>query len=399
MSREETQKIGISTATIIGMNAMIGAGIFTAPAAMASHVGPAGIIAYLFVVVAVWFMAQSIARLAELFPQEGSFYTYAKVWGGHAVGMLASGLYMTGLVIAMGLLSRIAGIYLHDWFPSIPADKLGMICLWLLVALNMFGVVLSELGQKILIICTVFPLIATTLIAFTHAEWANLTPFAPYGFGNVFKATRIVIFGFFGFECATSLFALVENPSKNVPKALTYSIIAVGAIYTLFIASIIMATPAGLLGMSTKITDIVAAITPTMPWMVTMIHLSILSAIIGTIHSMIWSSSSLMVSLAHRMHHPAIKRLITRGILTNRFALVLIGLGITTCYLTLKNIDLFFFLTALFIIAAFLLSMVSLFTLRSEWKSGQIIKTCIGFGTGLLIFYFALEGIVFQLLA
>lgn len=399
MAQEESQKIGVSTATIIGMNAMIGAGIFTAPAAMASHVGPAGIIAYLFVVIAVWFMAQSIARLAELFPQEGSFYTYAKVWGGHAIGMLASGLYMTGLVIAMGLLSRIAGIYLHDWFPSTPADKLGMICLWLLVGLNMFGVVLSELGQKILIICTVFPLIATTLIAFTHAEWANLVPFAPHGFGNVFKATRIVIFGFFGFECATSLFALVKNPSKNVPKALTYSIMAVGTIYTLFIASIIMATPAGLLGMNTKITDIIAAITPTMPWMVTMIHLSILSAIIGTIHSMIWSSSSLMVSLTHRMKSSAIKNLIKRGIITNRFALVVIGLGITFCYMTLKNIDLFFFLTALFIIAAFLLSMMSLFTLKSEWKSGQIIKTCIGFGTGLLIFYFALEGIILQFLA
>ena len=36
------QKIGVSTATIICMNAMIGAGIFTIPAAMGAHVGPAG---------------------------------------------------------------------------------------------------------------------------------------------------------------------------------------------------------------------------------------------------------------------------------------------------------------------------------------------------------------------
>ena len=47
------------TATIIGMNAMIGSGIFTAPAAIASYVGPAGIIAYVFVVLSVWCMALS----------------------------------------------------------------------------------------------------------------------------------------------------------------------------------------------------------------------------------------------------------------------------------------------------------------------------------------------------
>jgi len=41
------QKIGVSTATIIGMNAMIGAGIFTIPATMAAHVGPAGILAFI----------------------------------------------------------------------------------------------------------------------------------------------------------------------------------------------------------------------------------------------------------------------------------------------------------------------------------------------------------------
>jgi len=61
-----TTKIGLATATIIGMNAMIGSGIFTAPAAMASYVGPAGILAYFFVVVSLWFIALSLSRLDEL---------------------------------------------------------------------------------------------------------------------------------------------------------------------------------------------------------------------------------------------------------------------------------------------------------------------------------------------
>ena len=53
MPHSDTKKIGVATATIVGMNAMIGSGIFTAPSAMAAHVGPAGIIAFFFVVVAI----------------------------------------------------------------------------------------------------------------------------------------------------------------------------------------------------------------------------------------------------------------------------------------------------------------------------------------------------------
>ena len=243
METTQTQKIGVTTATIIGMNAMIGAGIFAAPAGLAAHVGPAGIIAYIFVVIAVWFMANSLAKVASLYPGEGSFYTYTKQWGGHAMGVAAISAYFIGLLIAMGLLSQAAGSYLHTFFPSVTPHALGLIALVSLVVLNMFGVVFSQLGQHILIGCTLFPLLATTILCFTKADISNLTPFAPYGLSNLFKALPFVIFGFFGFESAASLYSIVENPQKNVPRALTYSIAAVGLIYILFVTSIIVSTP------------------------------------------------------------------------------------------------------------------------------------------------------------
>ncbi len=398
MNTVEQKKIGVSTATIIGMNAMIGAGVFTAPAAMASNVGPAGIVAYLFVVIAVWFLAQSLARLAYLYPQEGSFYTYAKQWGGHYIGLLSSGLYLVGLIIAMGLLAKVAGFYLHDFIPFISSQTLGLIVLWVLVALNMFGVTMSELGQQILIICTVLPLLLTTIICFAHADIANLTPFMPHGIGNIFKATRIVIFGFFGFESAASLFTIVDRPEKNVPRALTYSIILVGIIYTLFIASIIISTPASVFtGPDVKVPQIIAALLPGYTWLVNLIYISILSAVIGTIHSMIWGSSALCLSLANKMKSPVVHKLLDRGILNNRFMVFMVGVCITLSNLVLHNIDLFFNLTALCIISAFILSLITLLPLRSEWKSGRNINTVIGIITAVLIFYFAAEGLYDEL--
>jgi amino acid transporter len=388
-------KIGVATATIIGMNAMIGSGIFSAPAIMAANVGPAGILAYIIVVVSVWLMALSMARLAELFPQEGAFYTYAKVWSGHIGGLLASGAYFVGLLIAMGLLSQVAGIYLQRFFPSFTPFELGLGALFALVILNMFGVVLSQVGQHILIVCTVFPLIATTVMCLSKMNLAYLTPFAPYGFTNVFKATRIVIFGFFGFECATSLFDIVKDAQKNVPRALTYAIIFVGTLYTLFISSIILATPPEVwANTSMPVSDILKIIFPGSTWLITIIHISILSAILGTIHSMVWSSSHLLTLLVKKLKSAPAQRLVASGKLDQKAGVLLVGLCILISYCTISTPDLFFFLTAYFIVFAYVMSIISLLTVQSEWTSRRNITTLCGLATALTIFTFAIEGLV-----
>jgi APA family basic amino acid/polyamine antiporter len=396
MNNSSTSKIGLATATIIGMNAMIGSGIFTAPAAMASYVGPAGIIAYLLVVIAVWFIAQSLARLAALFPAEGSFYTYTKQWGGHRIGLIAGLLYFIGLIIAMGLLTRVAGSYLHSSFSHIPAQTWSLGTLGLLILLNLFGVTLSEIGQHLLICSTVFPLIVITALCFTRINVQHLTPFAPFGIANVFKATRIVIFGFFGFECAASLFAIVKDPARNVPRALTYSIAIVGVLYTFFVSALILATPRNYFNNPlTPLTDTLALIFPDQQWILTIVKIAILSAIIGTIHSMIWSSSALLISLTKHMSFRS-SRLFTQlsSINQQRLAVILVGSGILISALALTNIELFFSFTAAFIVAAYILSMITLLTSRDEWKSGQNIKTVCGIITACGILFFALESLV-----
>ena len=389
------QKIGVATATIIGMNAMIGSGIFTAPATMAAYVGPAGILAYLFVIVSVWCMSLSLARLAGLFPEEGSFYTYTKQWGGHTMGMIAGGIYMIGLLIAMGLLCKMAGFYLLTFFPTVSPYILGLVVLIALVILNMFGVVLSQLGQHILIVCTLFPLLTTIIMCLSKADLSNLTPFAPYGFTNIFKATRVVIFGFFGFECAASLFNIVENPQRNVPRALTYSIVIVGLVYCLYVASLILSTPLHLFTSPTiPISETLAHIFPNKTWILTTIHIAILSAMLGTVHSMIWSSSALLISLFKKTKghlHMALQSI------QPKTAVLIVGSCILTTFTVLDEINLFFSLTALCIVSAYILSMMTLLTIKKEWQSLRNVTTILGLITASAILYFALEGLIQEL--
>lgn len=392
-------KIGLLTAIIIGMNAMIGAGIFTAPAAIAAHAGPAGILACIFVVISVWFMANAIARLAYLFPQEGSFYTYTKQWGGHLGGMIAVSSYFIGLIIAMGLLCHMAGFYLQPFFPAYSANALGLVTLGLFVALNLYGVTCSELGQQILICCTVFPLIATTLACLSKADWHNLVPFAPHGFGNIIKASRIIIFSFFGFECASSLFNVVKDPIKNVPRALTYSILIVGSIYTLFIGSIILATPASFFtSQNIRASEILMYLFPGNVWILRLVDVAILSAILGTIHSMIWACSNLLTSIIHRVKNQRIVAFVQAGKLKDYHAVLCVGSWILISYVLLENINLFFYFTAIFVVLSFIMSMITLLRIPSEWQNNQNIKTIFGIITATAILLFAVEGVLCELL-
>lgn len=391
MSAASSDKIGVLTATIVGMNAMIGAGIFAIPSALAGKVGPAGILTFGLVALSVWFIAQSLARVAQLYPQEGSFYTYAKQWGGHKVGLLASGCYLAGLLIAMGMLSHAAGEHLIRYIPNTSAHTAGLVTLIALTLLNVVGVSLSSLGQQILIILTVFPLIGTTLICLTKANTANLIPFAPHGLKNIFQGTRVVAFAFFGFEATASLFSIIRDPQKNLPKAITYSLTAVACLYLLFVTSLILAVPLHLFAeYPGPVSGPLEHIFPNNPWLLELIHISSISAILGTLHSMIWSSGALLLSFIKKLRNNSSRQLIAFGVINQTVCTVLIGLAIFTSFSLLTN-ELFFNFTAMFLAMAYILSMATLLTLKPEWKSGQNVITIAGILTASLLFYFAAE--------
>lgn len=393
-----TKKIGLVTAIIVGMNAMIGAGIFSVPAALGSSVGPAGILTYLFVILAVWFMGSSMAELAQRYPEEGSFYTYTKVWAGHIGGLIAGTSYLIGLVIAMGLLVRIAGYNLAHSYSGISAHSWSWLTLGSLTALNILGVKLSEIGQQVLIISTVFPIIATTILCFMHGSWDNFKPFMPYGTTNVLSATKAVIFGFFGFESAASLFNIVEDPQKNVPRALRWALILVGILYLSFVASIIAAVPLEkFTDPSVQLSDLLSAQFPGYPWLITLIHYAILSAILGTVHSMIWGSSMLLVDLFRSMKNRVIQQALNNNYINQKVAVLIIASGIAFTYSTLRSIDLFFGLTAIFIIFSFMASMVTLLIERSNKSIGSLVANILGLATASIMLFFAIQGVLHEL--
>ncbi len=396
MSTENSHKISVTTATIVGMNAMIGAGIFGITSLLASKVGAAGILTYLFAFFAVWFIAQSIARAAYLWPQEGSFYTYTRQWGGHYMGLVAAGTYFMGFIFAMTLLCRIIGEYLHNIFPALPAEVLGLITLMILVLLNMMGIVLSQIGQYILIACTLFPLFATTILCLTKINFTNLTPFMPHGIISIFQGSRIAIFGLFGFESVTTLFNIVESPEKNVPKALQYSLLIVGIIYLFFISSIILSIPLSVLSSNAHVTipQALQFLFPDYTFIVHLINFAIISAMLGTVHSMIWAGSELLLSFGTITKSMYLRKLVATKVITQKTTVFICGLIIFISFRNIHNQDLFFTLTDIGLIFSYITTMIALLFQPSEWKSGQNVKTILGLSTACIIFGISVQKLV-----
>ncbi len=388
-NRIPERSIGVKTATIVGINAMIGGGIFCVPLALSQSAGPAGVLTYLFVVVAVWLMAVSIARVAQLYPEEGSFYTYTKQWGGHYLGVAAAMSYIIGLTLGMGLIAKLAGLYLGENIIHTPAPLLSLIIIILLTILNVFGIAISQLGQIILVACTVTPILLTSLVCLLHAKLSNLFPFFPFGYSNIFASTKTVIFSFFGFECATSLFNIVKNPGKNVYNALAYSIAIVGIIYLIFTTSIMLAIPAyKFQNESSTLSQILAENLPQYWWISKVVNFSVLTAMLGTLHSLIWSSSMLLTALIKKTRF---------AILQNKNLVILVGIITAINSILLKSTVLFFELTAVFIVLPYISSMLTIIIKHKNQDRFYVYTAISGILTGLVIFVYAFWGIIWQI--
>lgn len=395
MANDHKQKIGLSTAITVCLNAMIGSGIFTAPAAIASYAGPAGILAFIFVGIAVWCLALSFARLAFIYPEAGSFYTYTKAWAGHTWAIIASLSYIIGLIGCMSMLTHVCSFYLNEVLPSVDLRLLGGSVIILLTVFNLLGMVLSEVGQKVLLVCTLFPLLAVICVCLGNMQSMENIVFAPHGFNHILEVTRIVIFGFFGFECASSLFSIVENPKKNVPLALSNSVLLVTCLYTLFVGTLLLAVPLEMLSNpKVPLSTVLQFLLPQHNWLTWGIHFSILSAIIGTLHSMIWSVSVFIHSLVHRVAwiHTLLEQYHSN--IQYKIIVITVGTLIGSTFLLFNNLDLFFSLAAVCIVASYCCSIFALFFIKEEWTSGRNIITLLALATASVILFFGARGVL-----
>jgi len=385
-----SNKISLVAATVICFNAMVGAGVLLVPTILSKMAGPVSVFTFIFSSILVLCLGLSLGRASEIYPGQGWSYLYPSKWAGHTVGLISAYMYIFGLLIAMGVLVQQAGIWVHKFIPWIPQTPLGIYIILILMILILAGAQISSWGQYLIGVCVVVPLCLCGLLGWLNFNPATLTPFMPHGFFSIFKAGPPLLFSFLGFECAASLYGIVKDPHKNVPKATIYSVIAVSIVYFLFVFGILYAVPtlyfAG--GVRVPLVDVLVSVFPKYAFLGVLISIGATFAILGTLHSVLWAVGELLTSVVQKTKSKFIQTLINKGFWNSKISVLFCTAVILFAALLIQGEKLVS-ATVFLVVPAYTLSVMSLLFIKTDWKDPKNYITIVALFGGFLMIYFS----------
>jgi amino acid transporter/nucleotide-binding universal stress UspA family protein len=244
-----SREMGLWDAALIGVGAMIGAGIFVLTGIAAGVAGPGLILTFSLNGLVALLTAFSYAELGSCFHDAGGGYLWVKEglpkWNGFISGWMswfahavACSLYALGFGAYFELVLREFHVVMPHWGFFSPQKILAAIAAVVFAYVNYRGA--SETGKvgnfvtvTKIIILLVFVGFGLAIV-FRRPDWqASFSPFLPHGWGGVFKAMGLTFIAFQGFEVISQCSEEIKNPKKNIPRAIFLSLLIVVPIYLL----------------------------------------------------------------------------------------------------------------------------------------------------------------------
>jgi len=244
-------------ATLIGVGAMIGAGIFVLIGIAAGVAGPGLLLTFILNGFIALLTAMSYAELGSCYHDAGGGYLWVKEglpkWNGFVSGWMswfahavACSLYALGFGAYFEHLLGVFSITIPYWGFFSPQKILAAGTTILFAYVNFRGA--SEAGKignlitlTKIVILLIFIGFGLELI-FRQGDWmTTFSPFLPHGYGGVFKSMGLTFIAFQGFEVIAQSSEEIKNPRRNIPRAVFFSLIIVVPIYIL-VAFVAMGT-------------------------------------------------------------------------------------------------------------------------------------------------------------
>lgn len=273
--------------TLMGIAAVIGAGIFSTIGNASFQGGPG--VSLLFVITAITcgFSALCYAEFASRIPVAGSAYTYAYASFGeliawiigwdllmeYAIGNIAVAIswseYFTNLLegfnihtpayLTMDYLSAArahnevsaAGAdlsaisektrYAAEAWELAPAvgnlkfiaDIPALAIVFLITYLVYIGIRETKRATNAMVFLKVGVVIGVIILGFFYVTPANWDPFLPNGFSGMMKGVSGVFFAYIGFDAISTTAEECKNPQRDLPRGMIYSLIICTVLYIL----------------------------------------------------------------------------------------------------------------------------------------------------------------------
>ena len=269
--------LGTFDLIMLGIGAVIGAGIFTSIGTAAVGevapdgtvvrygAGPALVLSFILLGGVCALAGLCYAELTSLIPISGSAYTYAYATLGelvawiigwdlvleYAVGNVAVAIAWAGYFSSF---LRAFGLEMPFWLSTSYRDvvfsypeRLGELPLLLghRVAINVPGIVIVALITWVLVIgiresarvnnaMVVLKLAVLAMfvgVGLFYLEPANWTPFAPNGWRGIHQGAAIVFFAYIGFDAVSTAAEETKDPQRSMPRGILGSLAVCTVIY------------------------------------------------------------------------------------------------------------------------------------------------------------------------
>ena len=255
------RRLGLTDAVVVGLGAMIGAGVFVAFAPAAARAGSLVWVSLAIAAVVAVCNALSSARLAAQFPAAGGTYVYGRELLGPLPGFLAGWGFIVGKTASCAAMALTVGLYIWPGHANLVAAT----AVLLLTVLSVLGVqrtatVAKVLVAIVLIVLAVFLVMAWvapsgggteaaatgSVTAGVGAAEAGIAPVPaidgeawPARILGVLGGAGFCFFAFAGYARIATLGEEVRDPARTIPKAVVLAISLVIVVYALVLAAVV----------------------------------------------------------------------------------------------------------------------------------------------------------------
>ncbi len=223
------RRLGLGDAVVVGLGAMLGAGVFAAFGPAARAAGSGLLIGLAVAALVAYCNATSSARLAARHPQSGGTYVYGRERLGPFWGHLAGWAFVVGKTASCAAMALTVGSYV---WPD-QAHAVAVAAVVALTAVNVAGLRKAAWLTRVIvaIVLAVLAAVVAVCLGGGHARAAGLDVGADAGAGGVLQAAGLLFFAFAGYARVATLGEEVRDPARTIPRAIPLALGITLAVY------------------------------------------------------------------------------------------------------------------------------------------------------------------------
>ena len=217
--------------TALGINQVIGGGIFLIPASVAAEIGTWSPIGFILAGFGMLLIALCYAETASRFSITGGGYIYARAAFGNLIGFEVGWLqWFVRVSSQAAIVTGIASALQAYWPPAAErwGNALVVSTITLLIGYwHTKGIRQSAWAINFFTVSKLIPLLVLIAGGLFLADWRSMEPLPAVAPGQAITAGLLLIFAFGGFESVAVIAGEARLPQRDVPFALGATILSV----------------------------------------------------------------------------------------------------------------------------------------------------------------------------